>query len=250
MRSNVKTIKLTTVLSIIMAVITYLISIRCALGLEELKWLPDTFLLAVFGGAFASMIVVLICEISKYHENRESTETFLYSHLYYLYGQLQVMLKNIDYLTKHNDSIQKDTLTQLIHNSEAEMNTVFFIDYAPFRSNNPILAEKENYNRIVFPVIRSFLQDCRMFEVAVLTDEIKKLKRESGIDSGTEDNTILVLMKLSLLIQEPLSLLDALLLKIDQSCNDRYNWPQVRDSMVKGIPDTQIDILEQFIGKK
>lgn len=57
-------------------------------------------------------------------------------------------------------------------------------------------------------------------------------------------------MKLSLLIQEPLSLLDALLLKIDQSCNDRYNWPQVRDSMVKGIPDTQIDILEQFIGKK
>ena len=244
MRSNVKTIKLATRLSLILAVITYLISIKGVLGLDEIKWLPDTFLFAVFGGAFASMLVVMICEISKYYENRESTETFLYSHLYYLYGQLQVMLKNIDFLAKYNDTIQKDALKQLIHNSEAEMNTVFYIDYAPYKSNNVILAEKENYNKIVFPVVQSFFQDCRMFEVAVLTDDMVKIK------GGIGDNTNLVLEKLSTQIQEPLSLLDALLIKIDQSCKGRYNWPQVRDSMVKGIPDTQIDMLEQFLGKK
>lgn len=92
MRSNVKTIKLTTRLSLTLAAMTYLISIKGVLGIDEIKWLPDTFLFAVFGGAFASMLVVMICEISKYYENRESTETFLYSHLYYLYGQLQIML--------------------------------------------------------------------------------------------------------------------------------------------------------------
>lgn len=244
MRSNVKTIKLTTRLSLILAVITYLISIKGVLGIDEIKWLPDTFLFAVFGGAFASMLVVMICEISKYYENRESTETFLYSHLYYLYGQLQIMLKNIYFLAKHNDAIQKDALKQLIHNSEAEMNTVFYIDYAPYKSNNAILVEKENYNKIVFPAVQGFLRDCRMFELAVLTDEI--IKRKGGIG----DNSNLVLEKLSTQIQEPLSLLDALLIKIDKSCKGRYNWSQVRDRMVKGIPDTQIDMLEQFLGKK
>lgn len=244
MRSNVKTIKLTTRLSLILAIITYLILIKDVWGLDEIKWLPDTFLVAVFGGAFASMLVVLICEISKYYENRESTETFLYSHLYYLYGQLQVMQKNIDFLAEHNDVIQKDALKQLILNSEAEMNTVFYIDYAPYKSNNAILVEKEKYNRSVFPIVQGFLQDCRMFEVAVLADEINKRK------GGIGDKTNLALGKLSSQIQEPLSLLDALLVKIDQSCDGRYNWLQVRNSMVKGIPDTRIDMLEQFLGKE
>ena len=244
MRSNVKTIRLTTRLSLILAVITYLVSIKSVWGLDEIKWLPDTFLVAVFGGAFASMLVVLICEISKYYENRESTETFLYSHLYYLYGQLQVMLKNIDFLVEHNDVIQKDALKQLIYNSETEMNTVFYIDYAPYKSNNAILIEKENYNRIVFPVVQGFLQDCRMFEVAVLTDEI--IKREGRIDGKAN----LVLRKLSKQIQEPLAWIDELLIKIDQICNNRYNWSQVRDSMVRRIPDTQMDMLEQFLERQ
>lgn len=30
----------------------------------------------------------------------------------------------------------------------------------------------------------------------------------------------------------------------------RYNWSQVRESMMKRIPDTPVDMLEQFLGKK
>ena len=29
---------------------------------------------------------------------------------------------------------------------------------------------------LTFPVVQSFLQDCRMFEVAVLTDDMVKIK--------------------------------------------------------------------------
>ncbi|MBQ6538562.1 MAG: hypothetical protein IJL75_06610, partial [Eubacterium sp.] len=67
MRSNVRIIKLTTLLSLILVVITYLVSIKGFLGVSNIEWLPDSFLLAVFGGAFASMLVVLVCEISKYY---------------------------------------------------------------------------------------------------------------------------------------------------------------------------------------
>ena len=105
MRGNVKTIKLTAWLSAIFALITYFISIKGMLGISDLKWLPDIFLLAVFGGAFASMLVVLICEISKYVQNRENAETYLFSHLYYLYGQLQMISKNINFLVAQKDYI-------------------------------------------------------------------------------------------------------------------------------------------------
>ncbi len=77
MRGNVKTIKLTAWLSLFLVAISYIIAVKGNFGVCECKWLPDTFLLAVFGGAFASMLVVLICEISKYIQNRESAETYL-----------------------------------------------------------------------------------------------------------------------------------------------------------------------------
>lgn len=249
MRGNVKTIKLTAWLSAILAVITYFISIKGTLGMNELKWLPDVFLLAVFGGAFASMLVVLICEISKYYQNRESAETYLFSHLYYLYGQLQVIFKNVNFLVRHKESIHKNAITQLIANAEAEMNAIYYADYAPFTKGNTVLAAKLSYNNKTFPAIQEFLQNCRMFEIAVLTDELNANKKKLGIDSGADNNTPIVLEKLCERIQEPLSLLDELLIEIDLACNGRYHWKQLRDDLAKRIPDTRTDMLENFFEK-
>ena len=67
---------------------------------------------------------------------------------------------------------------------------------------------------------------------------------------GTDDNAINVLAKLLDQIQEPLSLLDDLLTKIDQLCHERYNWVQIKDDVIKRIPDNQTDALEQFLEKK
>jgi len=250
MRSNVKTIKLTTWLSLILIAITYLISIKRICGGNELKWLPDSFLLAVFGGAFASMLVVLICEISKYYQNRESTETYLVSHLYYLYGQLQVISKNIGFFIEQKDRMPQNSLIQLIANVEAEMNAIYFADYAPYKKNNAILTEKMEYNNGIFPVIQQFMQDCRLIEIAAITDEMIRIKKSMGTDEGTENNVSLVLLKLSEQVQEPLSLINKLLTRIDQICHGRYNWSKRRDDLVKGIPDNRTDMLELFLQKK
>ena len=249
MRGNVKTIKLTTWLSLVLGIITYAISVKGMFGVCECKLFPDTFLLTIFGGAFASMLVVLICEISKYIQNRESTESYLFSHLYYLYGQLQVMRKNISFLIDHTDQIYKNALSQLIANVEAEMNTVYYADYAPFRKDNLILISKMNYNNKVFPTVQKFLQNCSMLEIAVLTDAINAKENGQKIDESTGSNAFAVLIKLSEQIQEPLSLIDEFLTKIDQSTQGRYNWQRVKEDMVKGIPDNRTDMLEQFIGK-
>lgn len=249
MRGNVKTIKLAAWLSEAFAVITYFISIKGSLGVYELKWLPDVFLLAVFGGAFASMLVVLICEISKYYQNRESAETYLFSHLYYLYGRLHVISKNVDFLLAHKDNLHKDFLTQLIANAEAEMNAIYYADYAPFTKGNAVLAVKTRYNSKIFPVVQQFLQNCGMFETAVLTDKLNESQKKLGLEHGENNNAQLVLEKLCVQIQEPISLLDEALTEIDRLCNGRYQWTQLRDDLVKRLPDTRTDMLEDFLEK-
>ena len=250
MRSNIKTIKVTAWVSLLLIVITYLITIKGSLGVKKCEFLPDDFLLAVFGGTFASMLVVLICEIAKYTQNRESTETFLFSHLYYLYGHLYVIKKNIEFMRVKEDRVHKEALTQLIANSEAEMNAILFTDYFPYRKKNAILSEKINYNSKVYPIIQQFLQNCRLLQIAVLTDKIAITQHEMGNNVGTDDNASNVLAKLLDQIQEPLSLLDDLLTKIDQLCHERYNWVQIKDDVIKRIPDNQTDALEQFLEKK
>ena len=250
MRGNVATIKLTAWLSALFAVITYLIAIKEAFNIGDLKWLPDTFLLAVFGGAFASMLVVMICEISKYFQNRENAETYLFSHLYYLYGQLQVISKNIKFLVAQKDDIHKDWLTQLIANAEAEMNAAYYADYAPYKKHNSVLMTKLRYNSKIFPVIQEFLKNCRMLEIAVLTDKLNAAQKKVGIEIGEKNYTPLVLEKLCVQIQEPLSLLDTLLTEIDRLCNGRYNWQQLKDGLTERMPNVQTDLLEQFLQKK
>lgn len=249
MRGNVATIKLTAWLSALFVVITYLIAIKGVFNIGDLKWLPDTFLLAVFGGAFASMLVVLICEISKYVQNKKTAETYLFSHLYYLYGQLQVISKNTNFLVAQKDYIHKDSLTELIANAEAEMNAVYYADYAPYKKHNSVLAEKIKYNSKTFPVIQEFLKNCRMLEIAVLTDKLNATLKKAGNKIVEGKNTPAVLEKLCAQIQEPISLLDSLLTEIDQLCHGRYNWQQLKDGLTERMPNVQTDLLEQFLQK-
>lgn len=68
MSTSIKVIKFTSILSIIFLVITYLITVNIESRFISLNtiWISNNFLLTVFGGVFASTLVVLFCEINKY----------------------------------------------------------------------------------------------------------------------------------------------------------------------------------------
>ena len=81
------------------------------------------------------------------------------------------------------DRVHKEALTQLIANSEAEMNAILFTDYFPYRKKNAILSEKINYNSKVYPIIQQFLQNCRLLQIAVLTDK-RVITTKCGLANG------------------------------------------------------------------
>ena len=82
MNASKKTIQFTGVASIVLIVATYLITVNIENQLLSINspWISNNFLLTIIGGAFASMLVVLACEIKKFCTMKASTEAFLFYH--------------------------------------------------------------------------------------------------------------------------------------------------------------------------
>lgn len=255
MSASKKTIQFTAVASIILLIITYLVTVNIDTNLltVDSPWISNSFLLTFFGGAFASMAVVLMCEISKYWQAKQSAETYLFSHLCYLYGQLQILSHNIKrFLSQKGKDVSREALTKIISNAEAEMNALYFAEYAPFCKSNAVLGEKLRFNSEIFSAVQSVLKDCRMLDIALNRDEIARLEVEMGKREQQElpEYTLKTLERLSSRIIDPLNKVDQLAAKIDTLCNGRCKWNTVKTALLQGFPDNQPDYFEQFLSKE
>ncbi|MBP3629882.1 MAG: hypothetical protein J6J23_00125, partial [Clostridia bacterium] len=72
MSSNLKTMKLTVILSGCFLIVTFIICLNKSYEWFSIKWVSNDFLLTVFCGLFSSTLVVLICEWQKYFFNKRS----------------------------------------------------------------------------------------------------------------------------------------------------------------------------------
>lgn len=252
MAANVKTIKFTAWASGLLALITYFIAIKGTLGLTELSFLPDAFLLALFGGAFASMLVVLACEISKYLQNKQAQETYIFCHLYYLFGQLQIISNNIRFCNAgENSPVPENVLVQPISNAEAEMNALYFAEYTSFSKNNTFLMIKQDYNQKTFPAVQRALQECRYLQMAVLKDKIEQLEREmnSSVTDVSQQNTNLALRKLAPRIDDVIKLIDDIQARIDDLHGGKFNWQGMKKDAVHGLEEIGFDGFERFMNQ-
>ena len=153
MSSCKKTIRFTAIVSMILLGLTYLITVNNETHYIACNspWISSSFLLTFFGGAFASMTVVLLCEVSKYWQAKRGAETYLFSHLYYLFGQLQILSHSINgFLSNGGKDVPRNALSTTITNAEAEMNGLYFAEYAPFCKTNAVLLEKQKYNLEIY----------------------------------------------------------------------------------------------------
>lgn len=252
MSSCKKTIRFTAIASIILLTLTYLIAVNNEIHFISCNspWMPNSFLLSFFGGAFASMTVVLLCEISKYWQAKRGAETYLFSHFYYLYGQLQILSHSINgFLSNNGENVPRNALSTTIANAEAEMNGLYFAEYAPFCKRNSVLTEKLRYNSEVYSELQSFLQNCRALDIAVIQDEIFCLEVKMG-KRGIQDNpnyTLRTLERLSKQIFKPLEEVDAIASKIDTLCDGRFKWEDTKKELLQRWPNSQNDALKQLL---
>ena len=129
MRTSVKVIRFTLIASLILALATYGISLIMAYGWFDIPWLSNNFLLAIFGGAFASMLVVLVCEIQKYILIKRETENQIFYYAGLICGNLLLMHLGVKKRLDNKTDAIDDYYTKSVPDINAAINVLKNIDY-------------------------------------------------------------------------------------------------------------------------
>ena len=170
MRGNVKVIKFTAAMSILFLVLTYFTTVNIEAHILELNtiWLSNNLALTVFGGAFASMLVVLICEVQKYITVKASTEEYIFYQALYLYQALFLMQQNIcDYQKNAEAGVPANLLDETSRMIQSEIFALQSTDYAPFSQKNLLLTVHQKFCRKTAIYFQPILRGSNAVKIAI-----------------------------------------------------------------------------------
>lgn len=251
MSSSVKTIKLTILLSLLFVAITYFVTVNMELGIASLNngWISNNFFLTIFGGAFGSTIVVLICELHRYWLLKKETELKIYNLLYSILAELIVSNNTIrTYLQNTKLTVPGEALNSSRAKALAAINTLEDVDYQTFSGKTELEMTLAYFFQGSYQSIKHFVSDEQFLNNAVLLDKIDLLEQgDSGKVTVECKNTGKTLSILSETGQNCVNDLKVLLERLDSICNGRFKWAQTKLTIESFPTVLPLDEYEKFI---
>ncbi|MBQ3235546.1 MAG: hypothetical protein IJA97_05255 [Clostridia bacterium] len=243
MSSNLKTMKLTAILSGCLLIATFAICLNKSYGWFNIKWLSNDFLLTIFGGLFASTLVVLICEWQKYFFNKRGVEDFLWNNTINLYAKVLIMKNSVDKeLVAPERRINLSMLDECSNIAKHILSSGYYVDYSTICKKQSLsVALKEFY--LKKPLLERIVGDCDCLKIAGINDEINGLTKnplQNYKVTNKDPETFKALTILSNNFIKAIGIIEWLLAKIDYS--GRYNW---QDSN-KSIKENYNQIFKDF----
>ena len=228
MSSSKKTILFTACASVVLLVLTYLITVNTEAGFITINsiWLSNTFFLAFFGGMFASMVVVLLCEIQRFCALKRSMENYMFLHARNLYRFLFQLQQNInDFQTHPNQEIPQSFEDNLLAQAQNEVNALLGVDYMRLSAKNSLLV---GHQKILSGLEQRMLpvnQGKSAFWISYILTKMDRIKNSDGSILTCEDTQI----KSALSAQQKhitnvLEFVEEYLELIDGECKDRFSW--------------------------
>lgn len=249
MRSNITTIRFTAKLSIIFALFTYIVTlnIETAFFSPNWTWISNNFALTVCGGVFASTLVVMFCEIQKYLENKTGCEQYLFYQTVYLYSSLFQIQKNVEeFINNPVEPIAEGLLEKNTQMARYQINAIRSVDYVTFSKKNSLMRVYNSFcSGKLIEIETSLLYD-NYLRRAVTTTKINNLKLYGQQGTVTSADS-LVNRTLAVINEKCLHFLNDLsgyLEEIDQSCNNRFKWNEVKEKIHENY--ISIFVADQF----
>lgn len=242
MSVSVNTIKRLMAVLIGVFAITYFISLNMENHyiILNTKWLSNDFLFAISGGTFASLVVVLVCEIIKYRQIKIATEGALFSYLANLYGQFLIIKGNCTRTLKSHNIVSDNLIQSTCDNSMMLVDYINGIDYSPYCKNNIIKDILDQFKKEKYSTLKNVLISFANLRIAIREDSIILLQQGKR-DIVTSDcrNTQGTLNKIKSQTSTILIYLDQIISQIDNGLQNKYNWQSLKKTM-----DTYQDNLE------
>ena len=199
-------------------------------------WLSNSFVFAILGGSFASLLVVLACEIQKYQSIKHQTEDYIFGQLFSLYVQVSI----IHYNTKRqlNDMVSPvpcNLIDEIANRGKMCLTNLTSIDYFTFCKHSKIKKQLIQYRGTSGTSIQFFLQDSMYLKMAVNEDKIVLLKQ--GRDELITSNNPKTHQSLKKIFDDSspvLFFIENSLGVIDKECKHRYHWSELKRNVISG----------------
>ena len=229
MRSNIETIKFTGAFCLVLAILTYIITLNMEIGFFQPNWgwISHNFALTACGGAFASFFVVLLCEVQKYRSNKLSCENFLYTQAMYLYSVLYFMYRNIDeYIADQNKPVPDNLIDERIMMIRSQSMAIRSVDYVTFRKNNVLVTAHQDFCSNGLVMSDSIIGSGNYLKMAIIQTQIKNLEDtySKGTITSADKLVAQTLAAFKNQILPALSDVSTYLGIINQHCNGRFDW--------------------------
>ena len=223
MSSSKNTIILTSIIAAISLLLTYLVCANIAYEIFDLKWLSNNFLLAVFGGIFASALVVLFCEIQKYNLIKKTNEDNLHSNAILLYSQLAILQNTVKQsILKPEMQVLQGSLNNWRQNALFAIQNLSICDYNTFCKKQKLFLGLKTF-REKLNLVETILNECNYYDIAIITAGIKHLQDgQSETIFGEEKIVQDTANVLANRFEMAKTICDELLVAVDYS--NKYQW--------------------------
>lgn len=203
-------------------------------------WLSNNFLITLFGGMFASMLVVGLCEVQKYLSAKSYTEQYIFFQGMYLYQALEQMRVIVtDYLEHQELQITENLFDESIRMIQSEIYTLQNTDYATFKQKQDSLMYEHGRFRVdtlrkMIPILQSGIK----LKIAINKEQQANLKKQ--IEMQQCGQGIIITSKCGrvrhVLNAEAERLFEAtnqvdLYLSVDGYCRNRFKWKEIKGKM-------------------
>lgn len=143
------------------------------IGLDSV-WVSNAFFVNLFGGIFASIITVGICELKKYLIIKSNTENHLFYQGFYLYQALIQLKQNIeDYLKNPKWIISDNLFDENMRMIQCEVASIRGTEYITFREKQDAIHERFRWKCLPDML---FLKSGTKLKIAIGEERIKCLQ--------------------------------------------------------------------------
>lgn len=190
------------------------------------------FMLTIFGGIFASMLVVFMCEIQKYLLNKKQTEDELFYHMTIAYSNAMVM-KNImeDVINHPEKRVVENSLNQCREQVLLALFNVCKTDYTTFKKSQKLFCSFQDFCKNIGSV-EKLLNNSGYFDIAINTDKIMVLQINPQVSieiNGTYPTVAAIAKILRAQFQTVIEKCEKFMSEIDYS--KRYNYEERKLSL-------------------
>lgn len=250
MSTSLKIIRFTAIVSTISFLTTFAICLNISYGCFNIKWLSNEFLLTIFGGVFASTLVVLICEIQKYFLNKTQAENAMYNYCTEMLARF-LSLKTIlielvnDKNRLANDGMLESSCQHINH----LINAYFCIDYATCRKKETLYLKRNGFNKFLIDTVQKTLNDCTYFDIAICKIKINNI--ENGISEHSVNMNNDTLLKVATVLINKFNVcienITSFVENIDYS--GRFQFRERFNNAIKGQENYTQESLDDFLEK-